>query len=137
MTRPEPGPETERPGRAVHIGSVTGSAFAVGDHNEVSTVNGLAAGPPAAEEQTAALLTAVRELRADLARLTSAVTQRTEVAVLDAELVAVEEEIEAGDAVATGRLARLRAALVSAAPVVELLASGGAVATAVAALLGG
>jgi hypothetical protein len=121
----------------VHIGSVTGSAFAVGDHNEVRTVNGPPAGPSATEEQTAALLTAVRELRADLARLTSAVTQRTEVAVLDAELVAVEEEIETGDAVATGRLARLRAALVSAAPVVELLASGGAVATAVAALLGG
>ncbi|MET9800891.1 hypothetical protein [Streptomyces sp. NPDC006368] len=130
MTRPE----AERPDRAVRIGSVTGSAFAVGDHNQVSAVNG--ASGAAREADLAELLASVRELRADLARLTAAVTEREPVAVLDAELVSVEEGIASGDTITPGRLVRLRDALVSAAPVVELLASGGAVATAVAALLG-
>ncbi|MFG3496751.1 hypothetical protein [Streptomyces sp. NPDC047886] len=139
MTNPEPErpARAEGPGaeRAVHIGSVTGSAFAIGDHNHISTVNTPSGGPR--DAAAAELLAAVRELRADLSRLTAAVAERAQVAVLDAELVAVEDEITSGDPVTPGRLARLRDALVSAAPVVELLASGGAVATAVAALLGG
>ncbi|MFE9255121.1 hypothetical protein [Streptomyces sp. NPDC006879] len=125
---PGPGP---RPAPAVSVGAVTGSAFAIGDHNTV-TVASADGGARAPEVDR--LSAAVRELRADLSRLTA--RDAVAVAHLDAELVEVEGEIEVSDTVSRSRLARLRGALVSAAPVVELLASGTAVATAVAALWG-
>ncbi|WP_432152283.1 hypothetical protein [Streptomyces sp. bgisy029] len=115
--------------RTVHIGSVTGSAFAVGDHNTVTQHQH--AGP--ADEAQAELLQAVRELRADLARfVTSDATE-----VLDAELVSVADEIETSGAAEPGRLARLQQALTAAGTVTGTLASGVAVAEALRALLGG
>ncbi|MCF3169011.1 hypothetical protein IPZ64_19050 [Streptomyces violaceoruber] len=115
--------------RTVHIGSVTGSAFAVGDHNTVTQHQN--AGP--ADETQAELLRAVRELRADLARFTPSDTTE----VLDAELVSVADEIETAGAAEPGRLARLQRALDAAGALAGSLASGVAVAEALAALLGG
>ncbi|MYR95113.1 hypothetical protein GTW60_16100 [Streptomyces sp. SID4937] len=113
----------------MHIGSVTGSAFAVGDHNTVTQHQH--AGP--ADEAQAELLRAVQELRADLARFVT--SDDTE--VLDAELVSVADEIETSGAAAPGRLARLQQALTAAGTVTGTLASGVAVAEALRALLGG
>ncbi|MBK0374880.1 hypothetical protein I3215_18565 [Streptomyces sp. RB110-1] len=118
-----------QPPRTVHIGSVTGSAFAVGDHNTVTQHQN--AGP--ADETQAELLRAVRELRADLARFTPSDTTE----VLDAELVSVADEIETAGAAEPGRLGRLQRALDAAGALAGSLASGVAVAEALAALLGG
>lgn len=118
-----------QPPRTVHIGSVTGSAFAIGDHNTVTQHQN--AGP--ADETQAELLRAVRELRADLARFTPSDTTE----VLDAELVSVADEIETAGAAEPGRLARLQRALDAAGALAGSLASGVAVAEALAALLGG
>ncbi|MFF8442958.1 hypothetical protein ACF07U_19105 [Streptomyces californicus] len=118
-----------QPPRTVHIGSVTGSAFAVGDHNTVTQHQN--AGP--ADETQAELLRAVRELRADLVRFTPSDTTE----VLDAELVSVADEIETAGAAEPGRLARLQRALDAAGALAGSLASGVAVAEALAALLGG
>ncbi|MFD7425077.1 hypothetical protein ACFV6M_32165 [Streptomyces californicus] len=126
MTGQNPGGQ---PPRTVHIGSVTGSAFAVGDHNTVTQHQN--AGP--ADETQAELLRAVRELRADLARFTPSDTTE----VLDAELVSVSDEIETAGAAEPGRLARLQRALDAAGALAGSLASGVAVAEALAALLGG
>ncbi|MEV4877971.1 hypothetical protein [Streptomyces cyaneofuscatus] len=121
--------QPQQPQRSVHIGSVTGSAFAVGDHNTVTQHQH--AGP--ADEAQAELLRAVQELRADLARFVT--SDDTE--VLDAELVSVVDEIETSGAAAPGRLARLQQALTAAGTVTGTLASGVAVAEALRALLGG
>ncbi|MER6192441.1 hypothetical protein [Streptomyces cyaneofuscatus] len=136
---PTPGPtpdgqqsqqqQSQQPQRTVHIGSVTGSAFAVGDHNTVTQHQH--AGP--ADEAQAELLRAVRELRADLARFTASDTTE----VLDAELVSVADEIETAGGAAPGRLARLQQALTTAGALTGTLASGVAVAEALRALLGG
>ncbi|MFF6907798.1 hypothetical protein ACFY9Q_17890 [Streptomyces sp. NPDC012389] len=131
-TPDEPQPQHSRqpqPQRTVHIGSVTGSAFAVGDHNTVTQHQH--AGP--ADEAQAELLRAVQELRADLARFVT--SDDTE--VLDAELVSVVDEIETSGAAGPGRLARLQQALTAAGTVTGTLASGVAVAEALRALLGG
>ncbi|MFD5989044.1 hypothetical protein [Streptomyces cyaneofuscatus] len=121
--------QSQQPQRTVHIGSVTGSAFAVGDHNTVTQHQH--AGP--ADEAQAELLRAVRELRADLARFTASDTTE----VLDAELVSVADEIETAGGAAPGRLARLQQALTTAGTLTGTLASGVAVAEALRALLGG
>lgn len=119
----------QKPPRGVHIGSVTGSAFAVGDHNTVTQNQNVA---PVADEQ-AELLRTVLELRADLARFVA--TNATE--ALDAQLAAVAEEIETEGAAAPGRLARLRDSMEAAGAFVATLASGVAVGHELAALLGG
>jgi hypothetical protein len=75
----------------------------------------------------------VRTLRGDLGRLVS--TDTTE--VLDAELVATEEEITQDGAAGRGRLERLRDSLATAGSIVTALGSGVAVGQAVTALLGG
>ncbi|MEI7033095.1 hypothetical protein [Streptomyces pratensis] len=124
-----PSPDHQQPQRTVHIGSVTGSAFAVGDHNTVTQHQHT--GP--ADAAQAELLRAVRELRADLARFVASDTT----AVLDAELVRVEDEIETSGAAEPGRLAGLRTALTAAGALTGSLASGVAVADALTALLGG
>ncbi|MFF1417287.1 hypothetical protein [Streptomyces sp. NPDC058280] len=122
------GTDEGRPG--VRIGSVSGSAFSIGDHNTVTNTNGAeAAGDPAQAE----LLAAVQALRADLARFVAT----DDTAALDAELVAAEEEITTAGAAGPGRLARLRDALAVAGGVAGTLASGVAVGQAVGALLGG
>ncbi|MET8553989.1 hypothetical protein ABZV64_03340 [Streptomyces sp. NPDC004959] len=114
---------------AVHIGSVEGSAFAIGDGNHVSYGRG---GTAAADEAQAALLAAVAALRADLARF----TETPHTVALDAELAAVESEITEGGAASGGRLARLREAVDVAGPLVAALASGTAVLQSLAPLLG-
>ncbi|NBM20229.1 hypothetical protein [Streptomyces sp. GC420] len=115
-------------GGGIHIGSVRG-AFAIGDRNTV-TSNAAPAGSDAAQEE---LLLAVRELRADLARLVA--TPQTE--ALAGELAETEEEIANTGRAGTGRLTRLRASLQDAATATGMLASGVAVGQAVGALLGG
>ncbi|MFI8197333.1 hypothetical protein ACIF6K_12405 [Streptomyces sp. NPDC085942] len=121
-------PDEQLP-RTVHIGSVTGSAFAVGSHNTVTQHQH----PAPADASQAELLRAVRELRADLARFTpSEATQ-----ILDAELVSVVDEIETAGAAEPGRLTRLQQTLTAAGALTGALASGVAVAEALAALLGG
>ncbi|MFH8867346.1 hypothetical protein [Streptomyces griseus] len=119
----------QQPPRTVHIGSVTGSVFAVGDHNTVTRHQH----PAPVDEAQAELLRAVRELRADLARFTASDTTE----ILDAELVSVVDEIETAGAAEPGRLARLQQALTAAGTLTGTLASGVAVGEALAALLGG
>ncbi|MGV9313234.1 hypothetical protein ACWDR0_13715 [Streptomyces sp. NPDC003691] len=119
------------PGASVHIGTVSHSAMAFGAHSTATTHNTTAAAvdDPVQRE----LLTAVRALRADLERLVA--TAATE--VLDAELVAAEEEITASGAAGPARLERLRASLAAAGEWAGVLGSGVAVAELVSALLGG
>ncbi|MCX5399238.1 hypothetical protein [Streptomyces sp. NBC_00102] len=119
----------QKPRAGVHIGSVTGSAFAIGDHNTV-TQNGFAAD---GDDPQAELLRVVGELRADLARFVA--TDAT--GALDSELAAVEEEIGTEGAAAPGRLVRLREAMEAAGAFVATLASGVAVGHELSALLGG
>ncbi|NEA39051.1 hypothetical protein [Streptomyces sp. SID11385] len=116
--------------QGVHIGSVEGSAFAIGDGNKVSYVRG---GTAPGDEAQAALLAAVTGLRADLARFTASPDN----AALDAELAAVEGEITTGGSASRGRLTRLREAVDVAGPLVGALASGAAVVESLVALLGG
>ncbi|MFI5902721.1 hypothetical protein [Streptomyces cyaneofuscatus] len=127
------GQQSQQPQRTVHIGSVTGSAFAVGDHNTVTQHQHQHQHAGPADEAQAELLRAVRELRADLARFTASDTTE----VLDAELVSVADEIETAGGAAPGRLARLQQALTTAGTLTGTLASGVAVAEALRALLGG
>ncbi|WP_405985055.1 hypothetical protein [Streptomyces sp. NBC_00872] len=118
----------------VRIGSVSGSAIGIGDHNTVTNTNtGTGATGQASDPAQAELLAAVRALREDLGRFVA--TDGT--AVLDAELVAAEEEITTAGAAGPGRLAGLRDALALTGGVVGTLASGVAVGEAVGALLGG
>ncbi|MFI8102410.1 hypothetical protein [Streptomyces sp. NPDC086023] len=124
----EHGPEPAGP---VRIGRIEGSAVNFGAGGTANNTNVFHGAPrDAAQEE---LLRAVRELRADLARVRR--TGPTE--VLEAELVGAEDEYEASGEVTRGRLTRLRDALADSGPVLELLASGGALAAAVAQLLGG
>ncbi|MFI0979922.1 hypothetical protein ACH4SP_23325 [Streptomyces sp. NPDC021093] len=118
--------------REVNIGSVSDSAFAIGDHNDVRNEHHGRTTVAPRDEQQAELLRAVRNLRGDLARCT-----RTEpVDVLDAELAATEEDITGTGEAAPSRLARLRTALTTAEGVTAMLASGAAVGQAVG-VLGG
>ncbi|WP_246150668.1 hypothetical protein [Streptomyces qinzhouensis] len=107
------------------------SALAFGANSTASTTNntGAAVDDPVQRE----LLAAVRALRTDLERLVA--TEATE--VLDAELVAAEEEITASGAAGPARLERLRASLTAAGEWVGALGSGVAVAQLVTALVGG
>ncbi|MFK8848649.1 hypothetical protein [Streptomyces sp. Ac-502] len=117
--------------RGIHIGEVHG-AFAIGDHNTVTHHENTSDRPgtdPAHEE----LLTAVRQLREDLAR----VVDTPQVTLLTAELADAQDEIETTGRTAPGRLDRLRTALADAGAVTGMLASGAAVGQAVAAMLGG
>lgn len=124
---------TDRPGASgatVHIGSVANSALTFGAHSTATTTNVSHGESDTAQRE---LLAAVRALRADLARFVS--TPDTE--VLDAELVATEEEITASGEAGRPRLERLRSSLASAGEWAGALGSGVAVAELVAALLGG
>ncbi|MEV0603415.1 hypothetical protein AB0I82_29545 [Streptomyces sp. NPDC050315] len=131
---PSDDPRRDLPGPAhsggVHIGSVHG-AFAVGNDNTVT--NYAAPQQPARDPAQEELLNAVRELRADLQRLTPA----PETDALGAELADVQDEIERTGSASPGRLQRLRTALADAGAVTGLLASGAAVVQSVTGLLGG
>ncbi|MGW1763566.1 hypothetical protein ACWCQL_05645 [Streptomyces sp. NPDC002073] len=123
---PAPGP-----GPSFQVGNISGSAVNFGAHGTATNTNNHYAAPVDTAQQE--LLAAVRELRADLARL----TPRAETTALDEELAGAAEEIEEAGAAAPGRLGRLHAALASAGPVVEFLASGATVAGLLTQLLGG
>ncbi|MEO3978547.1 hypothetical protein [Streptomyces sp. CAU 1734] len=116
----------------VHIGSADNSALNFGSHGSATTNNTWAAGP-AADPAQRELLEAVRALRDDLGRFAPFDSRE----ILDAELVATEEEITSSGAAAPGRLERLRGALAVAGGSVAALASSIAVGEAVTALLRG
>ncbi|MEV6549329.1 hypothetical protein AB0M57_11515 [Streptomyces sp. NPDC051597] len=112
----------------ISIGSVVG-AMAIGDHNTVTHQQGGAPVDPAQAE----LLQAIRELRADLARVVAGERVRA----LDGAAADAEAEIATAGAAGPGRLARLRAALADAEGLTGVLASAAAVGRTLASLLGG
>ncbi|MFI6285137.1 hypothetical protein ACIBCM_10315 [Streptomyces sp. NPDC051018] len=125
-----PGQPQASQGMSIRIGSLDGSAVNFGSHGSATTTN--VTQTVAEPVQQRELLEAVRALREDLARFTA--TEDME--VLDAELVATEEEITASGAADRNRLQRLRDSLTSAGEVVAALGSGLAVGELVASLLG-
>ncbi|MFP3992390.1 hypothetical protein U9R90_33975 [Streptomyces sp. E11-3] len=114
-------------GRGIHIGNVQG-AFAIGDNNSVVNQQGVAPLDPAHAE----LLKAVRDLRADLARLNTT----DETAALDGELADAEDEIGRTGRADRGLLGRIGQALSQAGAVTGLLASATALSESVRALVG-
>ncbi|MFD4260951.1 hypothetical protein ACFWR9_25835 [Streptomyces sp. NPDC058534] len=105
----------------VHIGNAQGATFAVGDNANVTSHYGTTASRDQAAEE---LLRAVKELRADLARI-----QATEqIAELDTALADTEEEITRTGTAPEGRLQRLRDRLDDTQAVLSLFASFGTVA---------
>ncbi|MFI9153928.1 hypothetical protein [Streptomyces sp. NPDC053367] len=105
----------------IRMGDVSHSTFAIGSHARAESHHHAGAPrDPASEE----LLNAVRELRADLARVRG--TEQT--AALDAELAETEDEITRTGQAAPSRRERLRALLTDSETLVSLLASAGAVA---------
>ncbi|MFF0461044.1 hypothetical protein [Streptomyces mexicanus] len=104
----------------VSIGDVSHSTFAIGSHAHAESHHHTAPKDPAERE----LLDAVRELRADLARLRS--TERTR--ELDEALADTENEITRTGTAGESRRQRLRELLTDAQSVLTLLASAGTVA---------
>ncbi|MGW6394567.1 hypothetical protein ACWFR1_29590 [Streptomyces sp. NPDC055103] len=114
----------------IHVTN-TGGNVTIGDNNTVtSTVSGA---QPARDPQQEELLQAIRKLRADL----GGVVASEQTTTLDEELADAQDEIEGTGRAGTGRLTRLRQALLDAGTVTGILASGVAVGQAVGALLGG
>ncbi|CAM5373626.1 hypothetical protein ACPCIX_10825 [Streptomyces pseudogriseolus] len=105
----------------VSIGRADNSAFAFGAHARAETHNTAA---PARDESAEQLLAAVRELRADLARL----RENEQAARLDTTLADTEEEITRTGTAGEGRMQRLREALTDAQSILTLFASAGTVA---------
>ncbi|MEU9171801.1 hypothetical protein AB0D34_29090 [Streptomyces sp. NPDC048420] len=103
-------------------GGIHGSAFAVG--NQAHAENHHHGTAPARDEAAEALLTAVRELRADLTR----VWATDETAALDTALAETEEEIVTTGQAGPTRRERLRGLLDDSQALVSLIASAGAVA---------
>ncbi|MET9676783.1 hypothetical protein ABZY68_27370 [Streptomyces sp. NPDC006482] len=114
----------------IHVTNTSGNVT-IGDHNTVTTT--VSGAQPSRDPQQEELLQAVRRLRADL----GGVVASEQTTVLDGELADAEDEIEGTGRAGTGRLTRLRQALVDAGAVTGILASGVAVGQAVGALLGG
>jgi ribosomal protein L29 len=102
----------------VRMGDVTGSTFAIGSHARATTNHGAAAARDSDAEE---LLEAIRELRADLARVRA--TGAT--ADLDAELAGTEDELARTGAAAPSRRQRLRELLGDSASLMGLLTSAG------------
>lgn len=103
----------------VRIGEVSHGAFSFGDHSGVvSPVSGAFL-----DEEARVLVMALRELRADLAR----VRATGEVVALATELELVQAEIAGTGSVTPRRLARLREAVAGAHTAVGILASGAAI----------
>ncbi|WP_445529540.1 hypothetical protein [Streptomyces cyslabdanicus] len=105
---------------AVTIADVSQSTFAIGSHAHAESHHHAAGRDPAAEE----LLAAVRELRADLARIRA--DDRTR--ALDGELADTEDEINRTGTTGEGRRQRLRELLNDAQAVLSVFTSAGAVA---------
>ncbi|MFI0898330.1 hypothetical protein [Streptomyces sp. NPDC020983] len=107
---------SDSPQPNVTIGDVSGSTFAIGSHAHAESRQG---GTAPVQGDTARLLAAVRELRADLGR--TRVTGRT--ADLDAALAGTEDEITSTGSPGEGRPARLRELLTDANSLVAVLSS--------------
>jgi uncharacterized protein YlxW (UPF0749 family) len=105
----------------IHIGRADKSSFAFGDNARAETHN---SGSTGRDEATEELLNAVRELRADLAR----VQHSPQTEQLDEALAETEGEITRTGVAGEGRLQRLRVALTDAQNIVTLFASAAAVA---------
>ncbi|MEU5089599.1 hypothetical protein [Streptomyces sp. NPDC021356] len=104
----------------VSIGDVSQSTFAIGSHAHAESHHHAAPADPAAQE----LLTAVRELRADLRRVRDTDQTRS----LDASLADTEDEITRTGTAGESRRQRLRELLTDAQSVLTLFASAGTVA---------
>ncbi|MEU6575012.1 hypothetical protein [Streptomyces sp. NPDC046805] len=105
----------------VSFGDVTHSTFAVGSHARAESHH--AAGP-ARDESAEQLLAAVRELRADLARIQGSDRTRA----LDEALADTEDEITRTGATGASRRQRLRELLTDAQTVLTLFTSAGTLA---------
>ncbi|MEV5848974.1 hypothetical protein ACGF3G_19370 [Streptomyces sp. NPDC048179] len=104
----------------VTLGNVSGSTFAIGSHAHAESHHHGASGSQADEE----LLAAVRELRADLARVRG--TEQT--AALDTALAETEDEITGTGQAGPTRRQRLRELLTDSQALLSVLASAGALA---------
>ncbi|WP_344050159.1 hypothetical protein [Streptomyces thermoalcalitolerans] len=105
---------------SVSMGDVSHSTFAIGSHARAESHHHAAGHDPAAEE----LLAAVRELRADLAR----VRADDRIRALDEELAGAEDEISRTGTTGESRRQRLRELLTDAQTVLSLFTSAGTVA---------
>jgi uncharacterized protein YlxW (UPF0749 family) len=105
---------------SVRIGDVSGSTFAIGSHAHAESHHHT----PPRDTSEQELLQAVKELRADLARLRSS----EEIRELDEALADTENEITRTGAAGESRRQRLRELLTDAQSVLSLLTSAGAVA---------
>ena len=105
----------------VSIGDVSHSTFAIGSHAHAESHHGTAPGRDQAAEE---LLKAVRELRADLARVQASDRTRA----LDEALADTEDEITRTGAAGESRRGRLRELLTDAQAVLTLFTSAGTVA---------
>ena len=107
----------------ISIRDISGGTFAFGDHAHVESHHTTGAAAPA-DEAAQELLRAVRELRADLARVRA--TEQT--ATLDAALADTEDEITRTGRATPTRRERLRELLADSQALLTVLASAGAVA---------
>jgi DNA-binding CsgD family transcriptional regulator len=105
----------------VSIGDVSHSTFAIGSHAHAESHHGTS---PARDQAAEELLAAVRELRADLARLQASEQTRS----LDEALADTEDEITRTGAAGASRRQRLRDLLTDAQTVLTLFTSAGTVA---------
>lgn len=115
------------------IGQVSGKAVAIGDHSSATNYEAPGGRGPA-DEDTAALLEALRALRGEFEAAPLAPTDATREA--DRELAAAEEEIASTGEATPGLLQRLQALVVPGEAVLGLLASAASVAEAVQKLVG-
>ncbi|MGW3285498.1 hypothetical protein ACWDR3_12745 [Streptomyces sp. NPDC001002] len=107
----------------VSFGNVSGSTFAVGSHAHAESHHHH--GPTGERDQaTEELLSAVRELRADLERVRAS----GQTTALAAELAETETEITDTGQAGPGRRQRLRELLADSQSLLNVLASAGAVA---------
>ncbi|MDX2543957.1 hypothetical protein ACOT81_29865 [Streptomyces sp. WI04-05B] len=106
----------------VSLGDVSHSTFAIGSHARAVTHHGTA---PQRDEATEELLRAVRELRADLARVRAS----EETDALRTALAETEAEITTTGRAAPTRRERLRELLADSQALLGVLTSAGAVAS--------
>ncbi|MEU9387597.1 hypothetical protein AB0D38_44695 [Streptomyces sp. NPDC048279] len=104
----------------VNLGNISKSTFAIGSHAHAESHHHGTAGSPVDEE----LLAAVRDLRADLARVRS--TEQT--AALGTALAETEDEITRTGQAAPTRRERLRELLTDSQTLINVLASAGTLA---------
>ncbi|MFE9920304.1 hypothetical protein ACFYQA_01615 [Streptomyces sp. NPDC005774] len=112
---------TAREEGGVHIGDVHRSTFAIGENAHAESHHGV---PAPGDAAGAELLAAVKELRADLARLRPG----EQTAQLDEALAETEEEIDRTGTAGESRRRRLRDLLAGAETLTALLASAATVA---------